>query len=106
MHLNFIKFLLFQRTYWLKESKFPESYLQLSLNPDESELETNEVERRVWTILNSYGINEEMIREAADKGARNSIIGTYRIVLYLCQAREINEERTKVGEKNSFLRRF
>uniref|UniRef100_A0A915CVF3 Uncharacterized protein n=1 Tax=Ditylenchus dipsaci TaxID=166011 RepID=A0A915CVF3_9BILA len=57
-----------RRTYWLKESKFPDSYLQISLNPDETELETNEVERQVWAILNNYGINEEMIKESVGKG--------------------------------------
>lgn len=32
-----------RRTYWLRESKFPESYLQLSLNPDEKRRDTEEV---------------------------------------------------------------
>lgn len=80
----------------MKNSKFPESYLQLSLNPDEKKLETNEVERKVWSILKTYGINESMIREACGKGSRNSIIGTYRIVLYQCQAKDMDEERLKV----------
>ena len=30
------------------------------------------------------------------KGARNAIIGTYRIVLYRSQAREMDEERSKL----------
>ncbi|KAI1703545.1 protein kinase domain-containing protein [Ditylenchus destructor] len=99
-----------RRTYWLKDTKFPESYLQLSLTPDEKELENNEIERYVWDTLHSYGIDEEMIREAAGKGARNSIIGTYRIVLYVCQAKERNEQRQKIhdnllllAERNRYL---
>ena len=86
-----------RRTYWLKNNKFPDSYLNLSLNPDEHKLETNEVERQVWTILKNFGINETTIREASDKGARNSIIGTYRIVLYQCQAKDRDEERVRVS---------
>jgi hypothetical protein len=37
-----------------------------------------------------------MIRDSAGKGAKDSIIGTYRIVLYQCQAPEHEKERNKV----------
>ena len=86
-----------QRTYWLRESKFPESYMQISLNPDEKELEKNDVEKQVWNTLHDYGIDKEMIRSSVGKGARNAIIGTYRIVLYQCQAKDLDLERLKAS---------
>jgi nitrogen regulatory protein PII len=51
---------------------------------------------KVWDTLHSYGITELMIKESQGKGARNAIIGTYRIVLYRCQAKNMDEERTKL----------
>ncbi|KAL3102038.1 hypothetical protein niasHS_003447 [Heterodera schachtii] len=86
-----------RRIYWLSDCKFPESYLQLSLNPDEGELKHSELEKQVWTLLDSYGINEQMIRNAQGKGARNAIIGAYRIILFQCQAKDRDEERTKLS---------
>lgn len=71
--------------------------MQISLNPDEKELEKNEVEKQVWNTLHEYGIDKEMIRSSVGKGARNAIIGTYRIVLYQCQAKDLDLERLKVS---------
>uniref|UniRef100_A0AC35U6P9 Protein kinase domain-containing protein n=1 Tax=Rhabditophanes sp. KR3021 TaxID=114890 RepID=A0AC35U6P9_9BILA len=87
-----------KRTYWLNESKFPDSYIQCSIDPDEKELKTSSVARKLWETLHEYGITEDMLREAADKGARNAIIGTYRIVLYLSQSIEATKERIKIRD--------
>lgn len=59
-------------------------------------MEKNEIERKIWNTLHGYGITEEMIRESMGKGARNAIIGTYRIVQYQCQANDMDKERIKV----------
>lgn len=53
--------------YWLRESKFPESYLELSLNPNEKKKETCGIEKKVWDMLHSYGITEQMIKESEGK---------------------------------------
>ncbi|KAF7634043.1 Protein kinase domain-containing protein [Meloidogyne graminicola] len=88
-----------KRTYWLSECKFPDSYVNLSLNPNEHSLSHCKLERLVWSQLQSYGINEEMLRSVAkSKGARNPIIGTYRITLYQCQSIDRDKERAKLNE--------
>uniref|UniRef100_A0AC35GJ63 Protein kinase domain-containing protein n=1 Tax=Panagrolaimus sp. PS1159 TaxID=55785 RepID=A0AC35GJ63_9BILA len=85
-----------KKMYWLSQSKFPDSYLQISITPNESSLKTDQTEREVWEKLKEIGIDHEMIRDSAGKGAKDSIIGTYRIVLYQCQAPEHEKERNKV----------
>lgn len=81
---------------WLRETKFTDSYLQFSMTPSEKELESNPVERSVWKKLHEYGITMDMIKEAEGKGARNAVVGTYRIVLYQHQAEDLDAERIKV----------
>ncbi|PIO66950.1 Longevity-assurance protein, partial [Teladorsagia circumcincta] len=39
----------------------------------------------VWKIMNSYGITEQMLEESSERGPRNALIGTYRIVQYQVQ---------------------
>uniref|UniRef100_A0A1I8AB50 non-specific serine/threonine protein kinase n=1 Tax=Steinernema glaseri TaxID=37863 RepID=A0A1I8AB50_9BILA len=87
-----------KKTYWLSGNRFPKSYIQCSLEPNPEELEKSEVARKVWCQLNEYGITGEMMQEAAPRGARNAIIGTYRIVLYQAQAVEHDQERIKVND--------
>ncbi|KAK0394217.1 hypothetical protein QR680_000627 [Steinernema hermaphroditum] len=87
-----------KKTYWLSGNRFPKSYVQCSLAPNSDELEKSEVARKVWGQLNEYGITGEMMEEAAPRGARNAIIGTYRIVLYQAQAVEHDQERIKVHD--------
>lgn len=83
--------------YWLSQSKFPDSYLQISMQPSEDSVKTDRTEQEVWAKLLSIGIDEEMIKASAGKGAKDSIIGTYRIILYQCQAPEHDKERNKVS---------
>ena len=82
--------------YWLSQSKFPDSYLQISMQPSEDSLKTDKTEQEVWLKLLSIGIDEDMIKSSAGKGAKDAIIGTYRIILYQVQAPEHEKERTKV----------
>lgn len=90
--------------YWLSQSKFPDSYLQISITPNENSLKTDQTEREVWGKLKEIGVDDEMIRSAAGKGAKDAIIGTYRIILYQCQAPEHEKERNKVCFKNYFIK--
>uniref|UniRef100_A0A0N4Z346 non-specific serine/threonine protein kinase n=1 Tax=Parastrongyloides trichosuri TaxID=131310 RepID=A0A0N4Z346_PARTI len=87
-----------KKAYWLNDSKFVDSYVQLSIQPDVKELENSPVARTLWNQLHEYGINEIMMKDAAGKGARNAIIGTYRIVLFQAQSAEMEKQRTKVRD--------
>ncbi|KAI6172088.1 hypothetical protein M3Y98_00934400 [Aphelenchoides besseyi] len=86
-----------KKMYFFNDTKFTDSYLQFSMTPDEKELETNEVERKIWATLNEFGITVDMIKDSVGKGARNAIIGTYRIVLYQYQFGDLEKERVKVN---------
>jgi len=87
-----------RKMYWLSQSKFPDSYLQISMQPSEDSLKTDKTEQEVWSKLLSIGIDEDMIKSSAGKGAKDAIIGTYRIILYQVQAPEHEKERTKVRD--------
>ncbi|VDK50716.1 unnamed protein product [Cylicostephanus goldi] len=41
--------------------------------------------QKVWDIMHSYGITEQMLDDSQDRGPRNAMIGTYRIVQYQVQ---------------------
>ncbi|CAJ0931767.1 unnamed protein product, partial [Mesorhabditis belari] len=73
-----------KKAYWLRDIKFPRSYLSFPTLPSKEELDCNETQQRVWEIMNRFGITEEMLADTT--GPRNSIVGTYRIVLYQVQA--------------------
>ncbi|CEF59588.1 Protein kinase domain and Serine/threonine-/dual specificity protein kinase, catalytic domain and Protein kinase-like domain-containing protein [Strongyloides ratti] len=87
-----------KKTYWLNDAKFVDSYVQCSLQPDEKELESSPVARTLWNQLHEYGITKAMMNDAAGKGARNAIIGTYRIVLFQAQFIEMDKQRVKVRD--------
>ncbi|KAI6242840.1 hypothetical protein M3Y99_00192400 [Aphelenchoides fujianensis] len=86
-----------KKMFFFNDTKFTDSYVQFNMTPDEKELETCEMERKIWATLNDFGINVEMIKEAVGKGCRNSVIGAYRIVLYQFQAGDLEKERMKVN---------
>ncbi|CAJ0586732.1 unnamed protein product, partial [Mesorhabditis spiculigera] len=75
-----------KKAYWLREIKFPRSYLSLTTLPTKDDLDCNETQAKVWEIMTRFGITEEMLAETSEKGPRNAIVGTYRIVLYQVQA--------------------
>ncbi|KAE9551590.1 hypothetical protein FO519_005197 [Halicephalobus sp. NKZ332] len=65
------------------------------LKPSEDILKTDKTEQEVWSKLFSIGIDEEMIKASAGKGAKDAIIGTYRIILY-----QVRDHVHKIAERN------
>lgn len=74
-----------RKSIWLRGSRFPSTYLNLPAQVTKSEEEKNEITRKVWAIMHSYGITEKMLEESSERGPKNSMIGTYRIVQYQVQ---------------------
>ncbi|CAB3404310.1 unnamed protein product [Caenorhabditis bovis] len=87
-----------KKNYWLRDCRFTKSYLSIKTEPTSAEdvlAEKTEINNRVWRIMNSYGITKGMMEEGNfEKGPRDAIIGTYRIVQYQVQA-----EITKGGKE-------
>ncbi|CAD6199339.1 unnamed protein product [Caenorhabditis auriculariae] len=84
-----------KKNYWMRDCKFTRSYLSIHANVDnDPESETNDINARVWRIMNSYGIREEMLNEdTQEKGPRDAIVGTYRILHYQVQAEGRGKQR-------------
>lgn len=96
---------------WLKDAKFTGSYIQVSMTPpNEKEPRDNPVEKSVQSKLNEYGITTskkdmqcnvmlwlDMIKGATEKGVRDAIVGTYRIVLYQHQTGDLEDEHLKIN---------
>jgi hypothetical protein len=61
--------------------------------PDAEELARSELARKVASTLHQYGISNEMLAEAQTRGAYDSVIGTYRIVLYQAQSADVDKVR-------------
>uniref|UniRef100_A0A183E9X3 non-specific serine/threonine protein kinase n=1 Tax=Gongylonema pulchrum TaxID=637853 RepID=A0A183E9X3_9BILA len=93
-----------KKVYFLRESKFTKPYAQCSTVPDEKELQENPIARRVWDKLHLYGIDEKAIKDAAPKGARNAIIGTYRIVLHQSQQEYDERERNRIQDHQMMMK--
>ncbi|CAD5211512.1 unnamed protein product [Bursaphelenchus okinawaensis] len=89
--------LTLKKASWFKDLRFSQSYLQFNVTPDEKHLQTCETERNVWKTLHDFGITPDMIRDSIGKGARNAIIGIYRIVTYQHQVHDLDKERLKVN---------
>lgn len=88
-----------QNHYWLGKEHFPQEYEKYSLVPSEEEMTSKPEMKDVWNTLHNYGVSPEMIKEAATKGVRSSIVGSYRIVLYQVQSK-IEEERKNLLAEN------
>ncbi|VDM52758.1 unnamed protein product [Angiostrongylus costaricensis] len=59
----------------------------LSMDPyKRPKIEDVKVSFVVWSVMNTYGITEEMFDELNERGPRNAMIGTYRIVQHQVQA--------------------
>uniref|UniRef100_A0A0N5AFD5 non-specific serine/threonine protein kinase n=1 Tax=Syphacia muris TaxID=451379 RepID=A0A0N5AFD5_9BILA len=93
-----------KKTFWLKDCKFANSYFQCTIHPRKDELEKNPLLHDVWKNLDQYGISEEMLREAFPKGPYNTIVGTYRIVLYQVQI-QTEEQRQRIQKRTPMLNR-
>uniref|UniRef100_A0A7I5EBE5 non-specific serine/threonine protein kinase n=1 Tax=Haemonchus contortus TaxID=6289 RepID=A0A7I5EBE5_HAECO len=74
-----------RRSIWLRGSQFPSTYLNLRTCEEDENEKKSEISKKVWAIMNSYGITEQMLEESNELGPRNSLIGTYRIVQYQVQ---------------------
>lgn len=88
-----------QNHYWLGKEHFPTEFEKYSLVPSEEEMSTKPEVKDVWNTLHSYGISPEMMKDAAAKGARSSVVGTFRIVLYQIQSK-IEEQRKNLLAEN------
>ncbi|EPB76936.1 hypothetical protein ANCCEY_03972 [Ancylostoma ceylanicum] len=83
-----------KKSIWLRGCRFPATYLNLTSHQEKMEAEKNEIARKVWEIMHSYGITEQMLEEAQERGPKNAMIGTYRIVQYQVQtaAKQMHSE--------------
>lgn len=90
-----------QGHYWLGKENFPAENEKFSLVPSEEELISKPEVKEVWETLHRYGISPAMMKEAAQKGAKNSVIGTYRIVLYQIQSKLDAQKRAQAAVEGS-----
>uniref|UniRef100_A0A1I7U1J1 Protein kinase domain-containing protein n=1 Tax=Caenorhabditis tropicalis TaxID=1561998 RepID=A0A1I7U1J1_9PELO len=76
-----------KKNFWMRDCRFTKSYLSIKANVKvEDESEKSAINDRVWRIMNNYGITKEMlVEENMDKGPRDAVIGTYRIVQFQVQ---------------------
>ncbi|KAK6052703.1 hypothetical protein COOONC_09793 [Cooperia oncophora] len=74
-----------RKSIWLRGSRFPSTYVNLRTCQESEEEARSEVAKKVWAIMNSYGITEQMLEDSNERGPRNALIGTYRIVQYQVQ---------------------
>ncbi|KAE9419121.1 hypothetical protein Angca_004227 [Angiostrongylus cantonensis] len=84
-----------KKSLWLRECRFPSTYLNLLSREEDKEKRKNEISKKVWSVMNSYGITEEMFDELHERGPRNAMIGTYRIVQHQVQAATSNQSQTE-----------
>ncbi|KHJ94062.1 hypothetical protein OESDEN_06016 [Oesophagostomum dentatum] len=89
-----------KKSIWLRGCRFPPTYLNLSNHEEKMEAEKNEIAKKVslrkscliarslsevWNIMHSYGITEQMLEDSQERGPKNAMIGTYRIVQFQVQ---------------------
>ncbi|WKY05338.1 hypothetical protein Q1695_005946 [Nippostrongylus brasiliensis] len=97
-----------RKSIWLRGCRFPPTYQSLPTK-ESMEEEKNEIAKKVWAIMNSYGITQQMLDESSERGPRNSMIGTYRIVQYQVQSiakqsqseSSLTSPTTNLGQKMS-----
>ena len=77
-----------RRCEWLHGEHFQPAMETFHLSPTYSELNSvSKLEREVFIIMRDLGITEQHLRSVNTQDIRNSIAGTYRIVLYNVQKR-------------------
>ena len=75
-----------KRCDWLEGEEFPGQLHPYNLNPSHTDLRAaSEEEKEARTILNDLGITDDHFRKLSTRDSRNSITGTYRIVLHRVQ---------------------
>ncbi|VDL77091.1 unnamed protein product [Nippostrongylus brasiliensis] len=62
-----------RKSIWLRGCRFPPTYQSLPTK-ESMEEEKNEISKKVWAIMNSYGITQQMLDESSERGPRNSMI--------------------------------
>ncbi|CAI4226547.1 unnamed protein product [Auanema sp. JU1783] len=81
-----------KKNFWLQDCRFEKSYMEITLVNEKNDAEKKKMMDKVWRIMNSYGIDENMFEE--DIGPRNAITGTFRIIQYQLQSEEKNKQKT------------
>ncbi|RUS69919.1 hypothetical protein EGW08_022318 [Elysia chlorotica] len=76
-----------RRSEWLEGQEFPGPLEAYRLNPSVDSKNIDDEEREARSILDNLGIGEDHFRQSNIKDSRNSITGTYRIVLHRVQKR-------------------
>ncbi|XP_077499477.1 serine/threonine-protein kinase NIM1 [Amblyomma americanum] len=74
------------RSEWLRSQRLPEGYPRYNMFPTlDPDALVSEEELEARTHLRELGIDDELMRDCADKGARSAVTGAYRIVLHKIQ---------------------
>ena len=72
---------------WLKGQEFPEEHHSYHLTPCFDQDVATKEEKEVLDQLKALGLNDNHLASTRDKDSRNSITGTYRILLHRIQKR-------------------
>uniref|UniRef100_A0A8R1E2V9 Protein kinase domain-containing protein n=1 Tax=Caenorhabditis japonica TaxID=281687 RepID=A0A8R1E2V9_CAEJA len=89
---------LVKKNVWLG-GKFVRSYISIKTDflekAEKEEKEKIAIDEKVWKIMNNLGILREMlVEDCIDKGPRDAIIGTYRIVQF-----QVQQEMAKLSKE-------
>ena len=87
---------------WLKGQEFPDAHHSYHLTPCFDQDVATDEEQEVLEQLKQLGLNDNHLASTKDKDSRNSITGTYRILLHRVQRKYI--EPTSLVQRVSSLR--
>ncbi|XP_046372336.1 serine/threonine-protein kinase NIM1-like [Haliotis rufescens] len=74
-----------KRSDWQEGQDFPAPLEPFNMNPSTGSLSLGEEEKEARKIMDDLGISEDHFRQMNGRDSRNSITGTYRIVLHRVQ---------------------
>ncbi|XP_050402220.2 serine/threonine-protein kinase NIM1 [Patella vulgata] len=76
-----------KRSEWLRDQHFPKPFEPYNLNPtpQSQSKQLSDEEQEARKILKELGITEDLLSKGASTDSRNSITGSYRIVLHRVQ---------------------
>ena len=81
---------------WLEGQEFPQQLEKYSMNPSPPGASLCEEEKEAREALSSLGIRDEHYQQTVGRDSRNSVTGTYRIVLHKIHNRKLG--LTEMGE--------
>ena len=81
---------------WLEGQEFPQQLEKYSMNPSPPGASICEEEKEAREALSSLGIRDEHYQHIVGRESRNSVTGTYRIVLHRIHNRKLG--LTDIGE--------